>query len=49
MSEITEKQIKEFGEKLSEPNKKAIEDSLEKLKAIHKEQKIDEIDARGES
>ena len=40
----TEKQLKEFGEKLSEPNKKAIEDSLEKLKAVHKEQKIDEID-----
>ena len=41
----TEKQLKEFGDKLSEPNKKSIEDSLDKLKAIHKEQKIDEIDS----
>ena len=45
----TEKQLKEFGEKLSEPNKKAIEDSLEKLKAVHKEQKIDEIDGAVEA
>ena len=45
----TEKQLKEFGEKLSEPNKKSIEDSLEKLKAIHKEQKIDEIDSAVEA
>ena len=45
----TEKQLKEFGEKLSEPNKKSIEDSLEKLKAIHKEQKIDEIDGAVEA
>ena len=41
----TEKQLKEFGDKLSEPNKKSIEDSLDKLKAVHKEQKIDEIDS----
>jgi molecular chaperone DnaK len=40
----TEKQLKEFGDKLSEPNKKAIQDSLDKLKSIHKEEKIDEID-----
>ena len=40
----TEKQLKEFGDKLSKPNKKAIQDSLDKLKSIHKEQKIDEID-----
>jgi len=45
----TEKQLKEFGEKLSDPNKKAIEDSLEKLKLVHKEQKIDEIDAAVEA
>ena len=45
----TEKQLKEFGEKLSETNKKAIEDSLEKLKAVHKEQKIDEIDGAVEA
>ena len=41
----TEKQLKEFGDKLSEPNKKSIESSLDKLKAVHKEQKIDEIDS----
>ena len=41
----TEKQLKEFGDKLSEPNIKSIEDSLNKLKAVHKEQKIDEIDS----
>jgi len=40
----TEKQLKEFGDKLSEPNKKAIQDSLDKLKSIHKEEKIDKID-----
>ena len=45
----TEKQLKEFGDKLSEPNKKSIEDSLEKLKAIHKEQKIDEVDGAVEA
>jgi len=41
----TEKQLKEFGDKLSKPNKKAIQDSLDKLKLIHKEEKIDEIDS----
>jgi len=41
----TEKQLKEFGDKLSKPNKKAIQDSLDKLKSIHKEEKIDEIDS----
>ena len=40
----TEKQLKEFGDKLSDQNKKSIETSLEKLKAIHKDGKIDEID-----
>ncbi len=45
----TEKQLSEFGDKLSEPNKKAIQDSLDKLKAVHKEQKIDEIDSAVEA
>ena len=45
----TEKQLKEFGEKLSDANKKSIEVSLEKLKAIHKEEKIDEIDTAVEN
>ena len=40
----TEKQLKEFGDKLSDQNKKSIETSLEKLKAIHKDGKTDEID-----
>jgi molecular chaperone DnaK len=41
----TEKQLKEFGEKLSEENKKAIQTDLEKLKELHKNQNIDEIDS----
>ena len=45
----TEKQLSEFGDKLSEPNKKAIQNSLDKLKAVHKEQKIDEIDSAVEA
>ena len=36
----TEKQLKEFGEKLSDANKKPIEDSLEKLKVIQKKKKL---------
>ena len=39
----TEKQLKEFGEKLSEPNKKAIEDSL-KIKGCSQRTKNYEID-----
>ena len=45
----TEKQLSEFGDKLSEPNKKAIQESLDKLKAVHKEEKIDEIDSAVEA
>jgi molecular chaperone DnaK len=41
----TEKQLKEFGEKLSEENKKAIQTDLEKLRELHKNQNIDEIDS----
>ena len=40
----TEKQLKEYGDKLSEGNKKAIEESLEKLKEAHKSQDIAAID-----
>jgi molecular chaperone DnaK len=40
----TEKQMKEYGEKLSEGNKSAINNALEKLKAAHKNQDIDAID-----
>ncbi|MAR64592.1 MAG: molecular chaperone DnaK [Flammeovirgaceae bacterium] len=41
----TEKQLKEFGEKLSDENKKTIQADLDKLKKLHKDQNIDDIDA----
>ncbi len=41
----TEKQLKEFGEKLSDDKKKPIEESLEELKKAHESQDIDSIDA----
>lgn len=41
----TEKQLKEYGDKLSEGNKKPIEDALTELKAAHKEQNLTAIDA----
>ncbi len=41
----TEKQLKEFGEKLSEGNKTAINEALEKLKEAHKSQNMEGIDA----
>ena len=40
----TEKQLKEFGDKLSKENKSNIENSLAKLKEAHKSQNLDEID-----
>ena len=40
----TEKQLKEFGDKLSKENKSNIESSLAKLKEAHKNQNLDEID-----
>lgn len=40
----TEKQMKEYGEKLSETNKAAINGALEKLKDAHKNQDIGAID-----
>ncbi len=40
----TEKQLKEFGEKLSEGNKTAINGALEKLKEAHKGQDVASID-----
>jgi len=40
----TEKQLKEFGDKLSKTNKSNIEKSLEKLKEAHKNQSLEEID-----
>jgi len=41
----TEKQLSEFGDKLSEPNKTAITAGLEKLKEAHKAQNAEAIDA----
>jgi len=41
----TEKQLKEFGEKLSEGNKTAINEALDKLKAAHQAQDLAAIDA----
>jgi molecular chaperone DnaK len=41
----TEKQLKEYGDKLSEGNKTAIEGALEKLKEAHKSQDLAAIDA----
>ena len=40
----TEKQLKEYGDKLSEPNKTAINGALEKLRDAHKNQDIGAID-----
>lgn len=40
----TEKQLKEYGDKLSEGNKTAIKDSLESLKSAHKSQDLASID-----
>lgn len=40
----TEKQLKEYGDKLSEDNKKGIEEALEKLKEAHKSQDLAAID-----
>ncbi|MDF2157607.1 molecular chaperone DnaK [Algoriphagus sp. CAU 1675] len=41
----TEKQLKEYGEKLSEGNKTAISGALETLKSAHQSQNIEGIDA----
>jgi len=40
----TEKQLKEYGDKLSDQNKSAINSSLEKLKEAHKSQDLSAID-----
>ena len=41
----TERQLKEYGDKLSEPNKTAINAAMEKLRAAHGAQDMDGIDA----
>ena len=45
----TEKQLKEYGEKLSDGNKTAISEALEKLKAAHQSKDIAAIDAAMEN
>ena len=40
----TEKQMKEFGEKIPEDKKKAIEDGVAKLKEAHKSDDVDQVD-----
>ncbi len=41
----TEKQLKEYGDKLSDNNKSAIQSSLEKLKEAHKSQDVNAIES----
>ena len=45
----TEKQLKEFGEKLSDDKKKPIEDALAELKKAHESKVLDAIDAAMET
>ncbi len=45
----TEKQLSEFGDKLSEPNKTAIDGALTKLKEAHTKQDLTEIDTAMEA
>ena len=40
----TEKQLKDYGDKIPAEKKKPIEDALEELKKVHGEQKIEELD-----
>lgn len=41
----TKKQLEEYKDKLSDENKEKINAALEKLEQVHKEEKVDEIDA----
>lgn len=41
----TRKQLEEHGDKISDANKKKIEEALEKVEKFHKEEKVDELDA----
>ena len=45
----TEKQLKEFGDKLSADKKATIEKALEELKEVHKKEDLDQIDAKTEA
>lgn len=41
----TKKQLDEYGDKISDENKKTIEEAVENLEKAHKEENLDEIDA----
>jgi molecular chaperone DnaK len=41
----TKKQLDEFGDKISEGNRKTIDEALAKLETLHKEEKMDELEA----
>ena len=45
----TKKQLEEYSDKISEDNKKAIEDAVAKLEEIHKAEDLDELDAAMEA
>ena len=44
----TDKQLKEFGDKISEDKKKPIQDALEALRDAHKNERLDELDQKME-
>jgi molecular chaperone DnaK len=44
----TDKQLKEFGDKISEDKKKPIQDALEALRDAHKNERVDELDQKME-
>ncbi|MFU8860515.1 MAG: molecular chaperone DnaK [Cyclonatronaceae bacterium] len=41
----TKKQLEEFGDKISEGNRKTIDDALARVETLHKEEKVDELEA----
>jgi molecular chaperone DnaK len=45
----TKKQLDEYGDKISEDNKKAIEDAVAKLEEVHKAENLEEMDAAMEA
>ena len=45
----TKKQLEEYSDKISEDNKKAIEDAVAKLEEVHKAEDLDELDTAMEA
>ena len=45
----TEKQLKEFGDKLSDDKKAPIQEALSELKTAHEKKDLDAIDSNGEN